>query len=55
MYAALAAFSFVFYGLCVPETSGVALEDIAPLFGKPKLLVGRNLACLRKFTGLSSK
>ena len=42
-----AALSFVFYGLFVPETAGVRLEEIAPLFGDPKALVRRNLGDLR--------
>ena len=53
MYAALAALSFIFYGLFVPETAGVRLEEIAPLFGKPKTLVSRNLANLRQLAGVS--
>ena len=42
-----AAASFVFYGLFVPETAGVRLEEIPPLFGDPKALVRRNLGALR--------
>ncbi len=53
MYAAIAAVSFLFYGLFVPETAGVRLEEIAPLFGKPKTLVSRNLANLRQLAGVS--
>jgi len=47
LYAVFAALSFVFYGLFVPETAGVRLEEIAPLFGDPKALVRRNLGDLR--------
>ena len=49
----LAAASFVFYGLFVPETAGVRLEEIAPLFGDPKALVRRNLGSLRAMVGRS--
>ena len=44
LYAALAALSFVFYALIVPETAGVQLEEIHPLFAKPRELIRRNLA-----------
>lgn len=47
--------SFVFYGLFVPETAGMRLEDIAPLFGNPKALVRRNLGSLRTMMGGRSK
>lgn len=53
LYAAMAAASFVFYGLFVPETAGVRLEEIAPLFGDPKALVRRNLGSLRAMVGRS--
>ena len=46
MYAAFAAFAFVFYALLVPETTGLPLEEITPLFDAPKALVQRNLASL---------
>ena len=46
LYAALAAASFFFYALFVPETNGMALEEISPLFGKPRTLVSRNLRSL---------
>ena len=53
LYAAFAAASFFFYGLFVPETAGVRLEEIAPLFGDPKALVRRNLGSLRAMVGRS--
>lgn len=46
VYAAFAAFAFVFYALLVPETTGLPLEEITPLFDAPKALVQRNLASL---------
>ncbi|KAL1523345.1 hypothetical protein AB1Y20_018290 [Prymnesium parvum] len=49
LYAAIAALSFVFYALFVPETSGVALEDINPLFASPANLVRRNLKDLQRY------
>ena len=47
MYAGLAFISLVFYVLFVPETNGMALEAITPLFGKPRQLVNQNLRTLR--------
>ena len=42
-YAAAAAASFFFYLLFVPETNGLPLEVITPLFKDPKALVRANL------------
>ena len=53
LYAAMAAASFMFYGLFVPETAGVRLEEIAPLFGDPKALVRRNLGAMRAMVARS--
>ena len=36
LYAAFAALSFVFYALFVPETTNMALEDIAPQLGQSR-------------------
>jgi len=44
VYAAAAAFSFVFYLLFVPETNGLPLEVITPLFKDPVTLIKTNLA-----------
>ena len=52
LYAAMAAASFMFYGLFVPETAGVRLEEIAPLFGAPKALVRRNLGAMRAMVAI---
>eukprot|EP00966_Prymnesium_polylepis_P264508 6110805-Prymnesium_polylepis.1 len=43
VYAGFAAFAFVFYALFVPETTGLPLEDITPLFAEPRVLVRTNL------------
>jgi len=43
VYAAFAAFAFVFYMLFVPETTGLPLEEITPLFAEPRALVRQNL------------
>ena len=48
LYAAMAAASFMFYALFVPETSGIALEEIYPLFAQPSALVKRNIADFRR-------
>ena len=45
---AIAALSFVFYALFVPETKGMLLEDITPLFGKPAELVKQNVRDLKQ-------
>jgi predicted MFS family arabinose efflux permease len=50
IYAAVAALSFVFFALCVPETNGIALEDINPLFANPRNLIKSNLDDLRGAT-----
>jgi len=49
LYAGIAALSFVFYALIVPETNGIALEEIYPLFAEPLQLVKRNLRDLRRY------
>ena len=49
LYAAVAAASFGFYALAVPETNGLMLEEIAPLFARPGALVRRNAADLRSW------
>ena len=46
LYAGWAAFSLLFYAVAVPETTGLPLEDIAPMFGAPKTLVSTNLQSL---------
>ena len=48
LYAAVAAASFVFYALFVPETSGLTLEQISPIFADPASLVRENAADLRR-------
>lgn len=47
VYAAFAAFAFVFFALLVPETTGLPLEDITPLFATPKKLVASNIKSLK--------
>ena len=47
LYGGFALFALVFYAALVPETTGMRLEDISPLFGKPRELARRNLASLR--------
>lgn len=44
--AGFAAFSLLFFALFVPETSGMPLEEITPLFAEPRQLLRRNLASL---------
>jgi len=51
VYAAFSIFALVFYTLFVPETTGLPLEQISPLFNEPRKLVRTNLASL----GLASK
>lgn len=46
VYAALSAFALLFFALLVPETTGLPLEEISPLFDAPRELVRRNLAAL---------
>jgi sugar porter (SP) family MFS transporter len=47
VYAGFAAFAVVFYALLVPETTGMHLEEITPLFAKPGELVRTNLRGLQ--------
>jgi len=46
VYAGFAIFALVFYTLFVPETTGMPLETISPLFDSPRQLVRTNLASL---------
>lgn len=46
LYASFAIASFFFYLLFVPETKGMALEDITPLFARAGILVKTNLGLL---------
>jgi len=55
VYAGAAAFSFVFYLLFVPETNGLPLEAITPLFQNPAKLVKTNLANAKDGTFLQAK
>uniref|UniRef100_A0A7S0LIW5 Major facilitator superfamily (MFS) profile domain-containing protein n=1 Tax=Coccolithus braarudii TaxID=221442 RepID=A0A7S0LIW5_9EUKA len=48
IYASIAALSFFFYAFVVPETNGLRLEEISPLFGKPLALVRRNAQDLKQ-------
>ena len=43
VYAGFAAFAFFFYALLVPETTGLPLEEITPLFAQPRVLIRTNL------------
>ena len=45
VYAALSAFALLFFALLVPETTGLPLEEISPLFDAPRE-PRRNLAAL---------
>ena len=47
VYAGFALFSLVFYALLVPETTGMPLEQITPLFDEPRKLVRTNIAALK--------
>ena len=53
--AGAAAFSFFFYLLFVPETNGLPLEAITPLFENPAKLVKSNLATAKQGTFLQAK
>ena len=55
VYAGAAAFSFFFYLLFVPETNGLPLEVITPLFEDPAQLVKANLASTAAAIGLKGK
>ena len=46
LYAAAAAVAFCFYAAFVPETTGMQLEDIYPMFANPTELVRANLRSL---------
>jgi hypothetical protein len=46
VYAGFSAFALIFYMLLVPETTGMPLEDISPLFDEPRKLVRKNLQSL---------
>ena len=48
LYAGLAAISLAFYALVVPETTGTPLEEITPLFERPRALVEHNLRSLKR-------
>lgn len=47
LYGAFALLALAFYALFVPETTGLRLEEISPMFGQPAELVRRNVASLR--------
>ena len=51
LYAVAAVFAFFFYAVAVPETTGLPLEEIAPMFEKPATLVRTNLRSLGLFSG----
>ena len=46
VYAGFSVFALFFYALFVPETTGMPLETISPLFNEPRKLVRRNLQSL---------
>ena len=46
VYAGFSLFALVFYTLLVPETTNMPLEQISPLFDKPRKLVRTNLQSL---------
>ena len=43
VYAGFAAFALVFFAALVPETTGMPLEAISPLFDEPRKLIETNL------------
>jgi len=47
VYAGFALLSLVFYVLLIPETNGLALEVITPMFSKPVQLMRQNLKTLK--------
>ena len=47
VYAGFSLFALVFYALLVPETTGLPLEEITPMFDEPKKLLEKNLESLK--------
>ena len=51
VYAGFSVFALIFYALFVPETTGMPLEDISPLFDEPRKLMRTNLRSLGLLKG----